>query len=74
MMEPRPSNVIERAYGRIASTITLRIGSSKPGAPAASVIFCSRSTVRSCASTVVEQASATANAEAPIRMVMVSGL
>src|SRR6267142_7167360 len=38
---------METAQGFMASTITLRIGSSKPGGHAASAIFCSRSTVRS---------------------------
>ncbi len=49
MIEPRPSKVIADAKGRISSTITLRIGSSNPGAPAVSASSRSSSTVRSCA-------------------------
>src|SRR6266851_7202826 len=40
---------MEAANGFMASTITLRIGSSKPEGPAASAIFCRSSTVRSWA-------------------------
>src|SRR5260221_10215227 len=40
---------MEAANGFMASTITLRIGSSKPEGPAASATFCRSSTVRSWA-------------------------
>ena len=49
MIEPMPSKVMDVANGRIWSTITLRIGSSKPGAPAVFESRRSSSTVRSCA-------------------------
>src|SRR5262245_47413172 len=51
MIDPRPSKVSVADSGFIRSTRTLRIGSSNPGGPAASVSCCSRVTVRSCAIT-----------------------
>src|ERR1700694_1445969 len=49
MIDPRPSNWIESAWGLMKSSISRRIGSSKPGGPGASDNFCSSSTVRSWA-------------------------
>src|SRR5580704_558266 len=49
IMEPRPSNWIESAWGLMNSSMIRRIGSSKPEGPGASDSFCRSSTVRSWA-------------------------
>ena len=41
MIEPMPSKLSEVESGFIESTITLRMGSSKPEGPVASAILCS---------------------------------
>ena len=56
MIEPIPSKLSD-GKGRIWSTITLRIGSSNPGAPAVFDNSRNSSTVRSCAPIATAQAN-----------------
>ncbi len=70
MIEPMPSKVIEVASGFICSTITLRIGSSKPGAPAVSARRRKSSTVRSCAPSVTPKTASAAAVRVSRRRVM----
>ena len=70
MIEPMPSKVIDVAKGRIWSTITLRMGSSNPGAPAVFESSRNSSTVRSCAPVVTPKRAIAAAVRVSRRRVM----